>query len=54
MDKENTVFSLSYTNLIEMPFDKYDKNFTFIVKDQRYETSRYLADFITLMKPLIA
>lgn len=43
-------FSLSYDNIKEIPFNKYEKNFTFIVNGKRYDTSRYIAD---LLSPII-
>lgn len=40
-------FSLSFDNVKEIPLDKYEKNFTFIVNDKKYETSRYVADLVS-------
>lgn len=40
-------FSLSFDNVKEIPLDKYEKNFTFIVDDKKYETSRYVADLVS-------
>lgn len=50
MTKESFVFSLNLNNAKAIPFDKYEKNFTFIVDGRRYETSRFIAD---LLSPLI-
>ena len=47
---ENSEFALSFDNMKEMPFNKYEKNFTFIVDGQQYETSRCVAD---LLSPII-
>ena len=43
-------FSLSIDNLKQIPFEKYDNKFTFIVNGKRYETSRFIAD---LLSPII-
>ena len=48
MEKES--FTLSFDNVKGIPFEKYEKNFTFIVNDKRYSTSRYVAD---LLSPII-
>lgn len=50
MISENIDFSLSPKNLEEIPFEKYVKNFTFIVNGKRYKTSRFVAD---ILSPLI-
>ena len=47
MEHENQKFSLSFSNLKDIPFDKYEKNFKFIVNGQEYETSRFVADLIS-------
>lgn len=43
----NTEFSLSFDNIRSIPFDKYEKNFTFIVNGTKYETSRFIADILS-------
>lgn len=45
--KKMSDFSLSFDNIRDIPFEKYEKNFTFIVNDRRYETSRYVADILS-------
>lgn len=40
-------FSLSFTNVKQLPFEKYEKNFSFIVNNKVYETSRYIADILS-------
>ena len=30
-----------------IPFHKYEKNFTFIVNNKQYETSRFIADILS-------
>lgn len=40
-------FSLDPRNLRNIPFHKYDNNFTFIVNDKKYETNRYIADLLS-------
>ena len=47
MEHENQKFSLSFSNLKDIPFDKYEKNFKFIVNSKEYETSRFVADLIS-------
>ena len=44
MSEGNINFSFDTRNVKMIPFDKYDKNFTFIVDGKRYETSRFIAD----------
>lgn len=51
MANENLKFSFSSGNIKRVPFDKYEKNFTFIVNGKRYETSRFIAD---LLSPIIS
>lgn len=43
-------FKLNLTRCKEIPFDKYEKNFEFIVNERRYYTCRLIAD---LLSPLI-
>lgn len=40
-------FCLSSKCLKNIPFDKYEKNFTFIVGEKPYQTSRFVADLIS-------
>lgn len=44
---KNTQFILSFENTKNIPFEKYDNNFTFIVDRQRYVTSRVKAYFLS-------
>ena len=48
--KESFDFSFSFENVKGIPFEKYENNFTFIVNDKSYETSRYAAD---LLSPIV-
>ena len=50
MTNENFRFSFDAANIKSIPFDKYEKNFTFIVNGKRYEKSRFVAD---LLSPII-
>lgn len=43
-------FSLSSNNLKDLPFQKYDKDFTFILNGKRYQTTRVIAD---LLSPIV-
>ncbi|KAK8854361.1 hypothetical protein M9Y10_016921 [Tritrichomonas musculus] len=47
MESKNTNFSLSFGNMKGIPFHKYEKNFTFIVNNKQYETSRFIADILS-------
>lgn len=40
-------YCLSTDNAKNVPFDKYEKNFTFILNGKRYETSRFVADILS-------
>ena len=40
-------FSLSSSNFTDLPFDKYAKDFIFVVNGKRYETSRFVADILS-------
>lgn len=40
-------FSLDIQNLRNIQFDKYDKDFVFIVNGKEYETSRFVADLLS-------
>lgn len=40
-------YKLNSEGLSNMPFDKYDKNFTFIVNNQEIKTNRIIADFLS-------
>lgn len=43
-------YKIDLSGLKEIPFDKYEKDFTFIVDGRSYHTSRFLAD---LLSPII-
>lgn len=47
MEQEDYQFSISFNNIKSIPFDKYEKNFTFIVNGKEYETSRFVADILS-------
>lgn len=47
MEKENMDFSLSLKSLEDIPFDKYENNFTIIVNNKKYQISRIVADLIS-------
>lgn len=48
MDKNKaTLYSLDINVLRNLPFDKYNKDFTFIVNDKEYKTSRIIADILS-------
>lgn len=40
-------YVLSFTNVKNIPFDKYEANFTFIVNGKRYLTNRIIADILS-------
>ena len=40
-------YSLSKSSLKDIPFDKYEQDFTFIVNGRRYVTSRIIADILS-------
>lgn len=40
-------YSLGFKNLRDIPIEKYDKDFTFIVDDKKYSTPRFVADLIS-------
>lgn len=42
-------YTLSTSSLKDLPFDKYGRDFTFIVDDKRYSTSRFVADLLSPM-----
>ena len=42
----NTI-KLQTDSILHVPLEKYDKNFTFIVNSQRYETSSFFADILS-------
>ena len=48
--EKNLSFELSIDTIKEIPFDRYLKDFTFIVNGREYKTSRFYADFLS---PLI-
>ena len=45
--EEKAKFALGLENVKSIYFDKYAKNFTFIVNNKRYQTSRFLADLLS-------
>lgn len=47
MEKEEIKFALSPENLKNIPFDKYEQDFTFIVNGKEYKTSRIVADILS-------
>lgn len=47
MSEGKTFYSLSTDNVRKVPFEKYQKDFTFIVNGERYETSRFFADLLS-------
>lgn len=40
-------FALSVNQIKKIPFEKLEKNFTFIVNGKHYETNRFVADFLS-------
>ena len=46
-EEDDNIYSLSFNNLYDFPFDKYEKDFTFILNGQRYKTSRFVADILS-------
>ena len=50
MEKQTVDFTLSPKNLINIPFNKYQQDFTLIVNGEKYKTTRIVAD---LLSPLI-
>lgn len=50
MEKDNK-YTLSCENVKNIPIDKYEQNFTFIVNGKRYQTSRVKAD---LLSPVVS
>lgn len=47
MISENLDFVLGFRNIKDIPFDKYEKDFTFIVNEKRYNTPRIIADILS-------
>lgn len=47
MESDTIDFALNPENLKNIPFHEYEKDFTFIVNDKRYETNRYIADLLS-------
>ena len=47
MESVKLNFAINIPNLKDIPFDKYEKNFTFILKGKRYETNRFFADILS-------
>ena len=39
--------TLSTDSIKEIPFDRYEKNFTFIVNGKEYKTNRFVADILS-------
>lgn len=50
MENQGIDFNLSLKNLTEIPFNKYEQDFTFIVNNEKYKTTRIVAD---LLSPII-
>ena len=42
-----TKYSFGVSNIKDFPFDNYEKDFTFIVNNKRYQTSRIVADLLS-------
>lgn len=40
-------YSLSTKNILELPFNKYENDFTFIVNNKQYHTNRVVADLLS-------
>ncbi|KAK8871905.1 hypothetical protein M9Y10_007651 [Tritrichomonas musculus] len=40
-------YTLSIEGLADMPFDKYEKNFTFVINGKEKKTNRLIADFLS-------
>lgn len=47
MESENFLFSLNKEDIKNIPFQKYNKDFTFIVNGNPYKTNRIFADIIS-------
>ena len=47
MENKSYNYSLSIKNLKDIPFNKYPKDFTFIVDGKRYQTPRIVADILS-------
>lgn len=47
MENESVNFSLDVQNVNHLPFQRYEKNFTFIVNGKVYETTRIIADLLS-------
>lgn len=50
MSQEQKTYSFNFYRFKDIALDKYDKNFTFIVNNRQYATSRVIAD---LLSPII-
>lgn len=48
--EKNSIFLLSFANVKNISFEEYEKDFTFIVNDRHYKTSRAKAD---LLSPIV-
>ena len=40
-------YSINVKSIESIPFDKYEKNFTFIVNGKCYKTNRFIADILS-------
>lgn len=47
MENQSINFTLSLKNLIGIPFDKYEQDFTIIINGEEYKTSRIVADLLS-------
>lgn len=47
MECDEYLFSLDFHKLKDLPFDKYQNDFTFIVNGKRYQTNRIVADILS-------
>lgn len=47
MDQSKVKFNLSQKNIQELPYNNYVRDFTFIVNDREYPTSRIVADLLS-------
>lgn len=47
MKAEETEYTLDLNNFKKIPIDRYDKDFTFIVDEKRYQVPRIIADFLS-------
>ena len=47
MKKQKVNYSFDFKNFCDLPYEKYETNFTFIVDGKRYQTSRIKADILS-------